>query len=72
MTINRRLEKMETKTNSDSIDYEKVEQLTALLRSLEGGEKVDLTKFPVDSETIELAALLQRLDTDTIEYQDTD
>jgi hypothetical protein len=72
MTINRRLEKMETKTQADSnVDDEKVAQLTALLRSLEGVEKIDPTKLSHDAEVIELATLLQRLEEQhKLEYPD--
>jgi len=63
MTIKNRLEKIENKTQADSnVDHEKLEELTALLRSLDGVE--DPTKFTraPSNEVEELATLLQRLD----------
>jgi hypothetical protein len=59
MTINRRLEKMETTSQAGSnVDDKKVALLTELLLSLESGERVDLTKLPIDGETIELASTI--------------
>jgi hypothetical protein len=69
MRINRRLERMEQGfKDSNDIDHEKVEYLTALLRSLDGTEQLDLAKLSHDANVIQLAALLQRLDADKREY----
>ena len=63
MTIKNRLEKIENKTQADSnVDHEKLEELTALLRSLDGVEDPKkFTRAPL-REVVKLAALLQRLD----------